>query len=90
MDRVLYVRVGGGFEMREMRTNNRIPCSMSAFSVQQQNPRTIQGSRTYIVSEPSLVKLVRKRMSANAAMGRGSKANQNPSRAETNCVGRSG
>ena len=66
----------------------RVP--MSAFSVQQQNPRTIKGSKTYIGSEPSLVKLVGKRTSTNAVTGSGSKVNVNPRRGETKRVGDSG
>jgi len=59
-------------------------------SVSNGKPRNREGSRTYIGSEPSLVKLVGKRTSTNAATGSGSKVNQNPTHGETNHVGDSG
>ena len=52
-------------------------------------PTKIEGPRTYIASEISLVKLVGKCTSTAATMS-GSKVNRNPRRGETNRMAHSG
>jgi len=77
------------YRVRHARSNSPIPCSFIRFQSRTVNPTNIEGPKTYIVSETSLVKLVGK-CTSTAATVSGSKGNHNPRRGETNRVAHSG
>jgi len=77
------------YRVRRTRSNSPIPFVFVRFQSRTAKPTNIEGPKTYIVSETSLVTLVGK-CTSTAATVSGSKGNHNPRRGETNRVAHSG